>query len=277
MNKCESCNKEFETNINTCPFCGHKFKENNLKKFYCYFLSLCYAFEIIVISCLFFFIYNRIIAHDDYQIFVTNGFIELSSILIAILLFIIWKIRQQIDILPNISDSYKDNRLEFTDNNGKILPDNNSYGTLRERTYAYIIDFIILYAIISIFHFFILKQITDPIIFQNLYCQIKLYEVMFSLLFPWLYFALLESSRYQGTIGNLCLKMKVVDLNSNRITLIQGIVRGLMKTIPFLVNIIYVVTVLIIFIIINIEVTNMQLTHDKIAKTLVIKETEDSF
>ena len=43
----------------------------------------------------------------------------------------------------------------------------------------------------------------------------------FSLLFQWLYYAFMESSSYQGTIGKKILGIKVIDMNGNRISFVK--------------------------------------------------------
>jgi len=90
----------------------------------------------------------------------------------------------------------------------------------------------------------------------------------------WLYFAIMESSKNQGTVGKLILKIKVVDQQGEAITFGKATLRHLGRILSML-------TFLIGFIIIFFT-KKQQCLHDLIAKTLVInksacKETTSTF
>jgi uncharacterized RDD family membrane protein YckC len=85
-----------------------------------------------------------------------------------------------------------------------------------------------------------------------------------SAILGWLYYALMESSKYQGTIGKMFLKIKVTDLDGNKINFLKASIRHLSK---FLSGIILGIGFLMVL-----WTDRKQGLHDIIAKTLVIKK-----
>ena len=86
------------------------------------------------------------------------------------------------------------------------------YAGFWKRVAAFVIDFVII-AICSIpvtFIFYAYFSNDEPSVAER-----KVQGM--GLAFAWLYFALMESSVYQGTIGKMFLGIKVTDLNGNRI------------------------------------------------------------
>ena len=78
-----------------------------------------------------------------------------------------------------------------------------------------------------------------------------------------IYYSLMESSKYQGTLGKIIMGIRVTGLNQERITLGKAILRNLSKILSGLIfGIGYI---MIIF------DTRKQGLHDKIADTLVVK------
>lgn len=86
----------------------------------------------------------------------------------------------------------------------------------------------------------------------------------FATLIGWLYFAFMESSKFQGTIGKLALKIKVTDLEGKRISFLRATGRHFAK---FLSAIILGLGYLMV-----IWTDRKQGLHDMIAKTLVVRK-----
>lgn len=84
------------------------------------------------------------------------------------------------------------------------------------------------------------------------------------LLSPWLYFALLESSPWQATLGKRLIKTKVTDLGGNRISFGRASVRYFSKYLSFYL--------LLIGYLIQPFRPKKQALHDILAGTLVIKD-----
>lgn len=78
----------------------------------------------------------------------------------------------------------------------------------------------------------------------------------------WLYFALMESSVNQATLGKLALGIKVTDLNGNRISFARATGRFFAKIISGLI--------LFIGYLMVIWDPNKQALHDKLANTFVV-------
>jgi uncharacterized RDD family membrane protein YckC len=80
----------------------------------------------------------------------------------------------------------------------------------------------------------------------------------------WLYYALLESSPHQATIGKLAVGIKVTDENGNRVTLLRASGRHFAKIISAMI--------LMIGFIMAGFTEKKQALHDMIANCLVIKK-----
>jgi uncharacterized RDD family membrane protein YckC len=79
----------------------------------------------------------------------------------------------------------------------------------------------------------------------------------------WLYFAIMESSKYQATVGKLLLGVKVVDLKGKRISFLKATGRYLGKFLSRLL--------LGFGFIMMLFTKKKQCLHDKLTKTLVVK------
>lgn len=79
---------------------------------------------------------------------------------------------------------------------------------------------------------------------------------------PWLYHALMESSAKQSTVGKMLLKIRVTDLNGQRISFARATIRHFSKVIS-------VLTLFIGFLMAGWTKKNQTL-HDKIAGCLVV-------
>ncbi|WP_157721819.1 RDD family protein [Tumebacillus avium] len=97
--------------------------------------------------------------------------------------------------------------------------------------------------------------------FEGLIGEVFLNIMSFAI--PWLYFAFMESSVLQGTLGKKILGLAVVDLHGNRISLGKATVRHFSKILSF-------ATLLIGFIMIGVT-SQKQGLHDKLANCLVLR------
>ena len=90
--------------------------------------------------------------------------------------------------------------------------------------------------------------------------------MIISLLITWAYFALMESSGWQGTLGKRILSIKVTDLNGNRISLKKATLRLLVKT--------FISGWFLIGYIMAFFTRRKQSLHDLIAGTLVLTKQD---
>jgi uncharacterized RDD family membrane protein YckC len=81
--------------------------------------------------------------------------------------------------------------------------------------------------------------------------------------FYWLYYVVCESSPWQATVGKKCLKLKVVDLEGNRLSFGRATARYFLKFFSY--SAAYLGLLLIFF------TEKKQTLHDKLARTLVTK------
>ncbi len=88
--------------------------------------------------------------------------------------------------------------------------------------------------------------------------------IMFSIVMKWLYYALMESSKYGGTVGKIAVSIKVVDMDGNRITFGRATGR-------YFSRIITNMTLLIGYILAGLT-EKKQALHDMIASCLVVKK-----
>jgi len=100
------------------------------------------------------------------------------------------------------------------------------------RFLGYIIDQLVISVVAGIFIFPIMGifglsiysmiesgvEIEDSPMFWSSIISLYSSIIFISVLINWLYFAIMESSRFQGTIGKLVLKIKVTDYNYQKIS-----------------------------------------------------------
>jgi uncharacterized RDD family membrane protein YckC len=82
-------------------------------------------------------------------------------------------------------------------------------------------------------------------------------------LISWFYFAFLESSKYQATLGKLLFKIKVVDLEGNKLTFLKASGRFFGKFLSRLL--------LGFGFIMMLFTKKKQCLHDKLASTVIVK------
>jgi uncharacterized RDD family membrane protein YckC len=90
---------------------------------------------------------------------------------------------------------------------------------------------------------------------------------LMSIVASWLYFALMESSAKQATVGKMAVGMHVTDLNGNRISFARATGRYFAKYLSGII--------LLIGYIMAAFTPKKQALHDKLADTLVIADRED--
>ena len=88
-------------------------------------------------------------------------------------------------------------------------------------------------------------------------------QLLLNIVAPWLYFAIMESSIHQGTVGKKLLGMKVVDLQGNRISFLKATGRYWGKILSSII--------LLIGYIMAAFTEKKQALHDMIAGCLVVK------
>ena len=88
--------------------------------------------------------------------------------------------------------------------------------------------------------------------------------IIATLIIWWLYFALLESSAKQGTLGKMAMGIKVVDLDGQRLNFVKATVRYIGR----------IISALILFLgfFMALFTEKKQALHDLIAKTYVIQK-----
>jgi uncharacterized RDD family membrane protein YckC len=89
--------------------------------------------------------------------------------------------------------------------------------------------------------------------------------ILFTTLFNWLYSALFESSRWQGTLGKRCIGIIVTDLNGNRISFVRATGRYFGKAIS--------TTIFCIGFLMMGWTEKQQTLHDIMAGCLVLKKS----
>lgn len=157
-------------------------------------------------------------------------------------------------------------------------PKNTEYAGFWWRFLAAIIDNIVISFVAGIFIFPIMgifglsmysmmesgMQVEDSPVFWG--SIISMYAAIFfiSTVINWLYFAIMESSRTQGTVGKLVLKIKVTDYQYQRISFARATGRYFGKYISnFILLIGYIMAGF---------TEKKQALHDMIASCYVIKE-----
>ena len=86
---------------------------------------------------------------------------------------------------------------------------------------------------------------------------------LLSIVFEWLYFSLMESSKYQATLGKMAVSVKVTDMEGNRISFARATGRYFGKIISGMI--------LMIGYIMAGFTAKKQALHDMLANTLVIR------
>lgn len=129
-----------------------------------------------------------------------------------------------------------------------------NYAGFWRRFVASVVDSILLTVIFNLLMWFVLPESLK---------NSQVFLFLITIIPTWLYYALLESSAKQGTLGKVILGMKVVDYNNQRISFARATGRYFSK-------IISAVILMIGFIMVAFTAKKQGL-HDMIAGTLVVK------
>lgn len=135
------------------------------------------------------------------------------------------------------------------------------YATFWERFAAAFIDSIIIAVAATI-----IEVVIDSIASEKHDFLIFLGDwgnTIYSIIIGIIYYAFLNSSSKQATWGKQALKIKVIDINGERITLYKGVVRAISEYLSFII--------LFIGYFMMLWDDKKQTLHDKIASTLVVK------
>jgi uncharacterized RDD family membrane protein YckC len=141
--------------------------------------------------------------------------------------------------------------VEKKDNKNNDYIKKEKYAGFWIRFLSYIIDYIVL-----IIPSIIMKYIIDK--------RYIIINILVGFILMWLYYALMESSKYQGTLGKMILNLKITDLNYNKISFEKA-------TLRFLGKFLSIITFGIGFLMIGFTEKKQGL-HDKISNCIVIKE-----
>lgn len=142
-----------------------------------------------------------------------------------------------------------------------------AYAGFSRRGLAFSVDQTILLLLVLIFTipffilFGILAMIAWPffIVFIPTFCSVRVP-------LGWLYFAMQESSRHQGTFGKRLCGLRVTDMQGRRITFLRATLRYFAKFIS--------AAIMLIGFIMAAFTERHQALHDLIAETLVLKKAK---
>jgi uncharacterized RDD family membrane protein YckC len=139
--------------------------------------------------------------------------------------------------------------------------DSITYANFGQRFLAFLIDFLVLFIATSII--WLIFQLPIPDRHTDLFGAIVLFVNPFGSLFSWLYYAIMESSMHQGTLGKIALGIRVVNVKGEKISFMNATGRFFGKFISsFLLGFGYF---MIIF------TKKHQALHDIMASTYLIK------
>ena len=97
---------------------------------------------------------------------------------------------------------------------------NLNYASFGERLNAFLIDIIILFALLSV-----LDMLTKTVL--PTYSSIQIQDIVIVALIWIMYNSIFECSKFQTTIGELILKIKVVDIQGKRLKFITSLSRSI--------------------------------------------------
>ena len=147
---------------------------------------------------------------------------------------------------------------------------NSQYASFLSRAVAYFIDLFILSAILTLFtylgvlSFFGIEYDISQLGDAGYSLANNRGYMIFSLLLGIAYYATLQSSKWQATVGKKILKIKVTTMEGRRIGFIRATVRYIVMY--GLSNIFFIGYLLALF------TKRKQALHDLIARTIVIKD-----
>jgi uncharacterized RDD family membrane protein YckC len=138
------------------------------------------------------------------------------------------------------------------------------YANFSQRLLAFLIDFLVLFVATSIV--WLIFQLPIPDRHTDLFGALVLFANPFGSIFSWLYYAIMESSKLQGTFGKMAIGIKVVNMNGERISFMNATGRFFGK---------FISSLLLCFGYFMIIFTKKhQALHDIMASTFLIKKTK---
>ena len=149
----------------------------------------------------------------------------------------------------------------------EVISYSKDYASGMKRLIAFFIDRVLLHAIFAVLFFSWLGSPfgwdSDSLDFGFIHLGLKFwgYNLLTETLIV-VYYSLMESSKYQATIGKLALGIKVTDVNQQPIDFSKALLRNLSKYLSAFI--LYIGYIMIIF------DDRKQGLHDKIADTLVV-------
>ncbi len=146
----------------------------------------------------------------------------------------------------------------MTEQSHKEMNTNLNYASFWQRLGAAIIDGILLFLV-----GLVIARILGIDPFETRSMRFEIIVNLIGVVEYWLYFAILESSKWQGSLGKRALGIVVTDLTGNRISFGKATGRHFAKIISFIILLIGFLMVL--------WDEKKQGLHDKLAKTLVIR------
>ena len=134
------------------------------------------------------------------------------------------------------------------------------YSGFWKRVAASVIDsIVVMLASFPIYFIFALALMDD---YGDVGVEYEILTTMLNILFGWIYFATMESSAKQGTLGKMALSIKVVDLNENPISFAQASGRPFGKIISTII--LFIGFIMVAF------TEKKQGLHDMMAGTLIV-------
>lgn len=136
------------------------------------------------------------------------------------------------------------------------------YAGFWKRLAAFIIDWVIVYAVSLVFGFSLGISFNYSPGGEGV---ADFFSGLLGIIITWVYFALMESSKKQGTVGKMALGIKVTDMNGSRISFGRATGRHFAKYISTLI--LFIGFMMIAF------TSKKQGLHDILAKCLVVKKS----
>lgn len=167
--------------------------------------------------------------------------------------------------LPASNEAMIDKTPEMTSIEDTLFESKKAYAGFWKRAIAYLIDVILLTFVLVLLGF--VFAVTGIVDFNDEGQMMRNGNLMdgVSILVSWGYFALMESSGKQATIGKMVLGIQVTDYENQRISLVRATVRFFSK---------YLSAILLMIGFIMIAFTSRkQGLHDFIASTLVVNKS----
>jgi uncharacterized RDD family membrane protein YckC len=99
------------------------------------------------------------------------------------------------------------------------------YAGFWKRFFAFVIDWLLLAGV-----FFLIDLLTGGLLFEPVEEEPwSIISRMLGIAIPWGYYALLESSEHQGTLGKLALHIKVTNMEGERVSFLRASARHFAK------------------------------------------------